>query len=107
MTRWLLGYAGVELPPTVYPAAGPGIRGKLRRLGHAQSWRDLLHVLVAFMLSTVTFSIAVTWVVRWARRIDLLVLEPVAAGEQQGLPYLLGFPGRFADVTFNSILGAS
>ena len=34
MTRSLLGYAGIELPPTVYPAAGPGVRGKLRRLGH-------------------------------------------------------------------------
>ena len=106
MTRSLLGYAGVELPPTVYPAAGPGVRGKLRRLGHAQSWRDLLHVLVAFVLSTVTFSLAVTWVVSGPGGLTYWFWSRWLPENNQGLPYLLGFPGRFADVTFNSILGA-
>ena len=58
------------------------------------------------MLSTVTFSPGGDLGGQRAGRTDLLVLEPLAAGEQPGLPYLLGFPGRFADVTFNSILGA-
>jgi hypothetical protein len=58
MSRQLLAYAGVELPPTRYPA-GPSI---YRRLGHAQSWRDLMHVLVNFVLATFTFSVAVSWV---------------------------------------------
>jgi hypothetical protein len=34
MTMALLGYAGIELPRTRYPAAGPGFRGKLRRLAY-------------------------------------------------------------------------
>ena len=29
----------------------------------------------------------------------------MAAGRQPGLPDLLGFPGRFADITFNTVLG--
>jgi hypothetical protein len=55
MTMALLSYAGIELPRSHYPAAGPGFRGKLRRLAYAQSWRDLLHVLVNFILSIITF----------------------------------------------------
>ena len=62
MTMALLAYAGIALPRTRYPAAGPGFGGKLRRLTYAQSWRDLLHVLVNFILSTITFSLALTWV---------------------------------------------
>ena len=62
MTMALLGYAGITLPRTRYPAAGPGFRGKLRRLAYAQSWRNLLHVLVNFILSVITFSLALTWV---------------------------------------------
>ena len=33
------------------PGRRAGLRGTLRRLGHAQSWRDLLHVLVGFVLA--------------------------------------------------------
>ena len=62
MTMALLAYTGITLPRTRYPAAGPGFRGKLRRLAYPQSWRDLLHVLVNFILSTITFSLALTWV---------------------------------------------
>src|SRR4249919_3759912 len=62
MTMALLGYAGITLPRTRYPAAGPGFRGKLRRLANAQSWRDLLHVLINFILSVITFSLALAWV---------------------------------------------
>src|SRR4029453_18290727 len=35
MTMALLGYAGITLPRTRYPKAGPGFRGNLRRLAHA------------------------------------------------------------------------
>src|SRR4029453_4571103 len=82
MTMALLGYAGITLPPTRYPAGGPGFRGKLRRLVYPQSWRDLLHVLVNFILSTITFSLALTWVFGGLRH--LLVLEPLAAAADRG-----------------------
>jgi signal transduction histidine kinase len=105
MTRSLLGYAGTELPRTVYPASGPGVLGKLRRLGSVQSWRDLLHVLVAFVLSTITFSIAVTWAVGGPAGLTYWFWSSWLPEENTGLPALLGYPGRFFDVTFNTVLG--
>lgn len=107
MTMALLGYAGITLPRTRYPGAGPGLQGKLRRLVYAQSWRDLLHVLINFILSTITFSLALTWVFGglggvtywfWSQWLP----EPA----DSGLAALLGYPGRFAEVTLNSVLGA-
>ena len=56
MQRLLLAHAGVDLPPTRPGALAPGWRGRLRPLTRPQSWRDLLHVLVAFPVSIVTFS---------------------------------------------------
>ena len=57
VTKSLLGYAGVDLPQTVYAPTESGFRA-LRRLRDPQSWRDLLHVLVSFIVSTFAFSVA-------------------------------------------------
>jgi signal transduction histidine kinase len=105
MSRSLLAYAGHELPAAHYPAAGPGVRGKLRRLGHAQSWRDLLHVLVNFVLATFTFSVAVSWVAGGLGGVTYWFWSRWLPDDSEGLPNLLGFPGRFADITFNTVLG--
>ena len=105
MSRSLLAYAGVELPPTRYPASGPGVRGNLRRLGHAQSWRDLLHVLVNFVLATFSFSVAVSWVAAGPGGLTYWFWSRWLPEDSEGLPDLLGFPGRFADITFNTVLG--
>jgi signal transduction histidine kinase len=108
MTMALLDYAGITLPRTRYPAPGPGLREKLRRLAHPQSWRDLLHVLVNFILSVISFSLALTWVIGglggvtywfWSQWLP----EP---SEQDGLAALLGYPSRFADITLNTVLGS-
>ena len=104
MSRLLLGYAGADLPPTHYPAPGPG-RGRLRRLGHAQSWRDLLYVLVAFPLTVFSFSVAVSWVAGGLGGITYWFWSRWLPEDNQGLPYLLGFPGHLADVTVNTIAG--
>jgi len=107
MTMALLSYVGISLPRTRYPAVGPGFRGKLRRLAYPQSWRDLLHVLINFVLSVISFSFAVTWVVGglggvtywfWSRWLP----QP----QDSGLADLLGYPGRFAEVTLQTVLGA-
>jgi signal transduction histidine kinase len=81
------------------------MRGQLRRLGHAQSWRDLLHVLVNFVLATFTFSAAVSWVASGPGGLTYWFWSRWLPDDNQGLPNLLGFPGRFADITFNTILG--
>jgi signal transduction histidine kinase len=107
MTMALLGYAGITLPRTRYPAAGPGFGGKLRRLANAQSWRDLLHVLINFILSTITFSLAVTWVVGGLGCVTYWFWSQwLPQSGDNGLAALLGYPGRFAEVTLNTVLGA-
>jgi signal transduction histidine kinase len=106
MTMALLGYTGIALPRTRYPGAGPGFGGKLRRLASAQSWRDLLHVLVNFILSTITFSLALTWVVGGLGGVTYWFWSQWLPQSSEGLPALLGYPGRFAEITFNSVFGA-
>jgi signal transduction histidine kinase len=106
MTMALLGYAGITLPTTRYPAAGPGFRGKLRRLVYPQAWRDLLHVLVNFILSILSFSLAVTWVFGGLGGVTYWFWSRWLPQPTEGLPALLGYPGRLAELTFNSVLGA-
>jgi signal transduction histidine kinase len=105
MTMALLGYAGIALPQTHYPAAGPGLRGKLRRLAYAQSWRDLLHVLINFILSTVTFSLALAWVVGGLGSVTYWFWSRWLPQPDNDLMALLGYPGHFADITFHTVLG--
>ena len=106
MTMALLGYAGITLPRTRYPKAGPGFRGKLRRLAYAQSWRDLLHVLVNFILSVITFSLALTWVFGGLGGVTYWFWSQwLPEGSNSGLADLLGYSGRFADITLNTVIG--
>jgi signal transduction histidine kinase len=107
MTMALLSYAGITLPRTRYPAAGPGFRGKLRRLAYAQSWRDLLHVLVNFILSVVTFSLALAWTFGGLGGVTYWFWSQwLPQGSNSGLADLLGYSDRFADITLNTVLGA-
>src|SRR4029453_14204043 len=78
---------------------------KLRRLTHAQSWRDLLHVLINFILSIISFSLAVTWVVGGLGGVTFWFWGRGLPQPNEGLPALLGYPGRFAELTFNTVLG--
>jgi signal transduction histidine kinase len=105
MTMALLSYVGITLRPTHYPAAGPGFRGKLRRLTYPQSWRDLLHVLINFILSVITFSLAMTWVFGGLGGVTYWFWSRWLPENDRGLPDLLGYPGRFADVTSHTVLG--
>jgi signal transduction histidine kinase len=107
MTMALLDYAGIMLPRARYPKAGPGFRGKLRRLAYAQSWRDLLHVLVNFILSVITFSLALAWVFGGLGGVTYWFWSQwLPQGSNSGLADLLGYSSRFADITLNTVLGA-
>ena len=105
MDRALLAYAGVELPPTRYPELGPGVRGSLRRLAHPQSWRALLHVLVDFPVSIFSFSLAVSWIAGGLGGVTYWFWRQWLPADNSGLPALLGYPGRFAELAFNSAVG--
>ena len=104
-TKGLLAYAGVDLPATVYPPSTGGGFRLLSRLRDPQSWRDLIYTVVGFVLSTFTFSVAVSWVFGGLGGVLYWFWSRYLPEDNQGLPYLLGFPGRFADVFFNSALG--
>ncbi len=104
--RSLLAIAGYELTRPIYPLGRKGIRGRLRRLGHAQSWRDLLHVLITFVLSLVTFPLAVTWLATGPGGLMYWFWSRYLPDNRQGLAHLLGFPGTLVDVLTNSAIGA-
>lgn len=104
-TKSILAYAGEELPATVYPATRGGF-GMLRRLRDPQSWRDLLHTLVAFVLSTFSFSVAMSWVFGGLGGILYWFWGRFLPDDGGGLAYLLGFPGFFSEAVLNSFLGA-
>lgn len=59
--RLLLSCAGIEIAEPVRPPRRRGFAGLSRRLRDPQAWRELVHVLVAFVLGTATFSIGLTW----------------------------------------------
>jgi signal transduction histidine kinase len=100
----LLAYAGVDLPVTHYPPTTGGF-GLLRRLRDPQSWRDLLYVPIGFVLSTFSFSVAVSWVVGGLGGVLYLFWGRYLPDDSQGLAYLLGFPNRFAESALNMGLG--
>ncbi|MET0694365.1 MAG: sensor domain-containing protein [Propionibacteriaceae bacterium] len=104
--RSLLAQTGYELTRPIYPASSKGVRGRLRRLAHAQSWRDLLHVLITFVLSLVTFPLAVAWMAVGPGGLTYWFWSRYLPGAPQGLAHLLGFPGQLVDVVTNSAIGA-
>jgi signal transduction histidine kinase len=60
---------------------------------------------VAFVLSTITFSIALTWAVGGPAGLTYWFWSQWLPENDTGLPALLGYPGRFADITFYTVLG--
>lgn len=103
-TKSMLAYAGVSLPPTVYPRARGGF-SVLGRLKDPQSWRDLIYVLVAFVLNTFSFSVAVSWVAGGLGGLLYWFWGRFLPDDGQGLAYLLGFPGHFPESVLNAVLG--
>jgi signal transduction histidine kinase len=104
--RSLLAGVGYELTRPIYPLGRRGIRGRLRRLGHAQSWRDLLHVLITFVISLATLPIAVSWLAVGPGGLTYWFWSRYLPDERQGLAYLLGFPGLLVDILTNTAIGA-
>jgi len=105
--RSLLANVGYDLHRPIYPVGAPGLRGRLRRLGHAQSWRDLLHVLLTFVISLVTFPLAVAWTAAGPGGLTYWFWSRYLPDQRQGLAHLLGFPGMLVDVATNTAIGAA
>lgn len=102
--------SGRRLPPHHYRTPkGRGIGYLFSRLADAQSWRDLLHAIVAFPVTLAAFIIGITWTVgglggllyitwQWSLPLD---------GNDGGLYWLLtGSRSRPAEIVINTAIGA-
>jgi signal transduction histidine kinase len=105
--EWATGRA---LPPVYYrEPKGRGIYRLLSMLADPQSWRDLLHGVIAFPVRVAVFVIAVTWTVgglggllyvtwQWSLPLD---------DSDGGLFWLItGVRGQFGEIVLNTVLGA-
>jgi len=96
--RNLLAGRGFEIAQTSYPARTKGLRSRFRRLTHPQSWRELLHVLLVFTIGTATFPIAVAWCAAGPGGILYAIFGIWIHNIDDGLGWLLGLPGRAAQM---------
>jgi len=104
--RRLLGRVGFSITQTIYPPKQRGLRSRFRRLGHAQSWRELLHMLIIFVVATACFPVGVAWAAAGPGGLLYSVWSVwLPQNGESGLAYLLGFPGRFAEVALNTFFG--
>lgn len=103
--RILLAGAGVHLVSPTYPRGGKGFRARIRRLGHGQSWRDLLHVLITFVISLITFPLAVAWIAGMLGGLTYWFWSRWLPEDPQGLAWLLGYPGLMAENIVNLLVG--
>lgn len=103
-TKSLLAYAGVDLPPTVYPVTGGGIK-VLGRLKDPQSWRDLIYVPISFVLNTFSFSVAMSWVFGGLGGVLYWFWGRYLPDDGQGLAALAGFPSFVAESALNFFFG--
>ena len=94
---------GRPLPPLPAREA----RGGWAALLDAQSWRDLLHAVVAFPLRVLTFSVALTWLVGGVGGLLYgLWSWSLPRDDNDGvLDLALGITGRGPDIAFNTFLG--
>ena len=104
-TKQLLAYSGVHLPETHYPPLRSGFAA-LERLRDPQSWRDLLHVLISFVVATFSFSVGISWAVAGPGGLTYWFWSRYLPADSEGLAELLGLGGYWAEVGLNTVLGA-
>ena len=104
---------GTPLPPVRHSEPAPGasvVRRVLHPLTDRQSWLDALWMVVAFVVSIVTWSLAVTWLLGAVGTIlgplATLILNRIFGEHRGGLGDLLGVPWPMAfDITWMIALG--
>jgi signal transduction histidine kinase len=104
--EWATGRA---LPPVYYrEPKGRGIYRLLSMLADPQSWRDLLHGVIAFPVRVAMFVIAITWTVGGLGSLLYITWQWAlpADSENGGLFWLLtGSPSRWGEIGVNTVLG--
>jgi signal transduction histidine kinase len=105
--EWATGRA---LPPHHYrETRGKGIGRLFSMIADPQSWRDLLHAVVAFPVRLAMFIIAVTWTVGGLGSVLAFAWQwaiPRDADDGGGLYWLLfGQNSLFGEIVLNTVLG--
>lgn len=105
-TEWATGR---PLPPHHYRTpTGRGITWLLRSLAEPQSWRDLLHAVVAFPVRIATFVIAVSWTVGGLGELLYVTWEwalPRDAGPNGLIGLITGVDSRSAEIALHTTIG--
>ncbi|HEX2300369.1 MAG TPA: sensor domain-containing protein, partial [Pseudonocardiaceae bacterium] len=101
------------LPPHHYPApSGRGLSRLLRALLDPQSWRDLLHMVLAFPLRVASFAISVPWVIGGLGGVLYVLWEwalprtPQDPDNYTLIELITGNDTRLADILFTTACGA-
>ena len=106
-TEWATGR---PLPPHYYrEPRSRGLMRMLSMLADPQSWRDLLHGVLAFPVRLVTFVLAVTWTVGGLGSLLYVTWQWALPDNDEGggLFWLLtGIQGRLGEIAINTVLGA-
>lgn len=101
---------GSALPPHHYrEPSGRGLARLLRALLDPQSWRDLLHMVLAFPLRVASFAIAVSWLVGGLGGVGYVLWEwapPRGPDDQRLYELISGNDSRLADIGFMTVCGA-
>ena len=107
VNRQLLATRGITITaPQLRPPAG-GIGGLRGRLSAGSAWRGLVHVVVNFFVSIVTFVVGTVWFVAGPGGVLYGWWSHWLPNQSaSGLAYLLGYPGHFADTLVNTSVGA-
>lgn len=102
---------GRDLPPHHYrEPRGRGVGRLFSRLADPQSWRDLLHAVVAFPVHVVTFALAVTWGAAGLGGAAYALWEwslPRDDGPNGLFGLILGVDARLADIALNTAIGVA
>lgn len=100
---------GRALPPHHYRAAeGAGFAGWLSAVREPQSWRDLIHMVVAFPIRLTTFCAALIWTVGAVGELTYALWSwpiPRDADNTGVLDLAFGISSRGADIAFNTGVG--
>ncbi|MQY08938.1 sensor histidine kinase [Actinomadura macrotermitis] len=100
---------GRPLPPHHYRhTEETGIAGLLRAVREPQSWRDLIHMVVAFPVRVTTFCLAITWTLGGVAELLYALWSwpiPRDPGKTGVLDLAFGISSRAADIAFNMGIG--
>ncbi|MEV6245947.1 sensor domain-containing protein [Streptomyces sp. NPDC051742] len=106
--RRVTAVTGRPLPPYRPRSSGTGWAGTLRAVRDPRSWRDLVHLIVAFPLQVVTFSVALTWTLGGLGELLYATWSwslPRGQDNQGLVELVFDTSSQAADIGFNTAIG--